>query len=182
MGPDSAPQGGEAWKFYSSVRMMLRVFGKEKAKAFNGMTGKMEDMVTGTQVIAKLDKCKVSDSVHQEQRFFLRSGTGIDNVRSVLDIAVAYGVIIKTGGHYTWPGSPDGEVKFHGMEAMHKAISQGDLLPVLFPQVAAKMGTAAPQAEAPQEDEEDPLDDIFNIVPGNEKLKASPPDEEAGEA
>jgi len=177
-GPDSAPQGGEGWKFNSSVRMMLRVFQKEKSKRFNAITNKSEEMVTGTIVIAKLDKCKVSDSVHHEQKFYLESGTGVDNARSVLDLAVTYGVISKGGAWYEWPGCPKGSLRGQGADAMKKALkADPTYLTLLFNQLSPKLGSVPPTAEV--QVEEDVLDDdLFDIVPGSEKSVA-PPAEEA---
>lgn len=182
-GPESAPQGGEAWKFYSAVRMMLRVFSKEKTKQWNGVSGKSEEMVTGAIVLAKLDKCKVSDAVHQEQRFFLRSGTGIDNDKSVLDMAVNYGIIIKSGAWYEWPGGPEGSIRTQGMEALQKAISADKKnIPLLFSQVVPRLNSASPTAitSSPLEEAED-LDDIFSIVPGGADALEDAPPEEGGD-
>lgn len=181
-GPESAPQGGEAWKFYSAVRMMLRVFSKEKTKQWNGVTNKMEEMVTASVVIAKLDKCKVSDSVHQEQKFYLRSGTGIDNAKSVLDMAVNYGIVTKAGAWYTWPAAPKGEIRTCGMEAFQKAIlADPSYLPLLFGQVVPKLGTAVEAAAGGIEDSEVLDEDIFSIVPGIDSVEASPPEEDGND-
>jgi len=170
-GPDSAPQGGEAWKFYSAVRMMLRVFSKEKSKGFNHLTGKMEDQVGGTIVVAKLDKCKVSDSVHHEQKFYLKSGTGIDNNRSVVDLATTYKIIAKSGSWYEWAGAPGGSIRAQGVEPLVKQIVErkGALLS-LFGQVVPKLSNA-PTAESFAEEEVP--DDLFeDFVPMNDAEKA----------
>lgn len=181
-GPDSAPQGGEGWKFNSSIRMMLRVFQKEKAKKFNAITGKAEEMVTGTIVIAKLDKCKVSDSAHHEQKFYLESGTGIDNARSVLDLAVTYGIITKGGAWYEWPTCPKGSLRGQGADAMKKSLkSDPTYLTLLFSQLAPKLG-ATPPAAAESQVEEDNLDeDLFDIVPGSSPTITAPSEDESGE-
>lgn len=171
-GPDSAPQGGEAWKFYSAIRMMLRVFQKEKGKTFNQLTNKHEEAVTGTIVLAKLDKCKVSDSVHHEQKFYLESGLGIDNARSVVELAIAFKVISKVSGSWLqWSTAPKGEVKLNGMGAFMKAFKADPKnTEVLFAQVKAKMmatdGTL-PSDDAPAEEEmgDELPDDLFGIIP-----------------
>lgn len=179
-GPDSAPQGGEAWKYYSAVRMMLRVFSKQKTKKMNGITGKVEEMVTGAIVVAKLDKCKVSDSVHQEQMFYLRSGSGIDNTKSVLDLAVNYGIVTKRGSWHDWHGGPNGTVTGNGMEAFQaKMLEDPSYIKIIFAQVAPKLGSApVVQIEEPVAEDTDSIDDIFSIVPGHETLVAAPPEDE----
>jgi recombination protein RecA len=166
-GPDSAAQGGEAWKYYSAVRMMLRVYSKDKVKQFNAITGKPEDIVVGTTVVAKLDKCKVSDSVHHEQKFYLKSGKGIDNNRSVVDLAVTYKIITKSGSWYEWPAAPGGSIRGQGMDGVIKLISERKgALQTLFSQVIPKL-TSTPTAEQLASlEEEEVSDDIFEgIVP-----------------
>jgi recombination protein RecA len=166
-GPDSSPQGGEAWKFYSAVRMMLRVFSKEKTKTLNAMTGKMEDFVTGTKVVAKLDKCKVSDSAHHEQVFYLKSGSGIDNTRSVVDIAAAYKIVVKDGAWYEWTGAPGGGMKAQGMDGFCKKVTEREgALADLFQQVVPKLLNAKPvetdgEEEAELTEADASVDDLF---------------------
>ncbi len=174
-GPDSAPQGGEAWKFYTSVRMSLRVFQKEKAKQFDALTGKLEDKVVGTIVVLKLEKCKVSDSVNNEFKFYLKSGYGIDNTRSVLDLAIAYKIVNKSGAWLQWGSSPKGEIKTQGTDAMLKALNEDPkLLSALFSQVTPKLmqvsATSVPATETGGEEAtDDDLDDILSSVPGSVK-------------
>jgi len=182
-GPDTDVQGGEAWKFYSAVRMMLRVFQKEKGKSFNAMTGKIEEQVSGTIVIAKLDKCKVSDSVHHEQKFYLASGSGIDNARSVVDLAISYKIVMKNGSWLEWPGAPDGLMKAQGKDGLLKMIGgHPSALRNLFAQVVPKLG--APGAEAVAEaqfadEDEDGADDLFEgMVPSSGPAKKQDGEEE----
>lgn len=167
-GPDSAPQGGEAWKFYTSVRLMLRVFQKEKAKQFDPLTGKMEEKVVGTIVALKLDKCKVSDSVNNEFKFYLRSGSGIDNTRSVVELALNHKIITKSGAWYSWPTGPKGEVRSQGLEGLLKAINDDPKnLQTLFAQVTPKLMQQTANVEAPVEDEDtSELDALLSSVHG----------------
>lgn len=171
-GPDSAPQGGEAWKFYTSVRIMLRVFQKEKAKQFDPLTGKMEEKVVGTIVVLKLEKCKVSDAVNNEFKFYLKSGQGIDNTRSVLDLAIAYKIVNKSGAWLQWGGSPKGEIKTQGTDAMLKILNEDSkLLAALFSQVTPKL-MQAPTTSVEVEEEEastEDIDEILSVVPTSVK-------------
>jgi recombination protein RecA len=179
-GPDSAPQGGEAWKFYTSVRMSLRVMQKEKARQFDALTGKLEEKVVGTIVVLKLDKCKVSDSVNNEFKFYLKSGYGIDNTRSVLDLAIAYKIVNKSGAWLLWGNSPKGEIKVQGTDAMLKALNEDPkLLTALFSQVTPKlMQTPATPAETETEEaSSDDLDEILSAVPGVKSAVAAVEDE-----
>jgi hypothetical protein len=171
-GPDSAPQGGEAWKFYSTVRMGLRVFSKQKTNIFNALTGKNEEMVTSATVLAKLDKCKVSDSVHHEQMFFLRSGTGIDNTRSVAELAAILKVVHKGGSWYTWENGPTGPIKCNSIDAFVKAINATpNGLATLFAQVAPKLSAPTSEAAALEaaaeiaQADSAAIDELFAMVP-----------------
>jgi recombination protein RecA len=144
-GPDSAPQGGEAWKFFTSLRLSLRVLQKEKGKVFDPLTNKMEDKVVGTQVILKLDKNKVSDSAHNEFKYYMAAGLGIDNARSVAELAASYKIVIKSGSWLEWPSGPNGPVKVQGMAQFLKILREDPkLLAALFAQVTPKIMAAPP--------------------------------------
>lgn len=121
-GPKRIPQGGKAWSFYSTIQIMLRVVGKEKGKEWDGMQGKAVDTVLGTQVRAKLDKCKVSDSAHKEVDFYLMSGEGVDNVRTILELGIKTGVVKKGGAWFTWNGN-DGEVRGQGLQKFKELLT-----------------------------------------------------------
>jgi recombination protein RecA len=122
-GPKKIPQGGKAWSFYSTLQIMLRVVGKEKGKVWDGMQGKAVDSVLGTCVRAKLDKCKVSDSAHREVDFYLISGEGVDNVRTVLELAIKTGIVSKKGAWYSW-NSNEGEIRAQGLNSFKVALSE----------------------------------------------------------
>jgi recombination protein RecA len=118
-GPTTKPQGGNAWKFYASVRLELRRVQYEQAKEMNNLTHKVEDKVSGCVVKVKAVKCKMSRSQGREEIFYLRGGQGIDNIRSILEIAIAHGMVKKsTGGWLTWV-KPDGSsVKVQGIDKL----------------------------------------------------------------
>ena len=182
-GPDSAPQGGEAWKYYTTVRIMLRVFQKEKAKQFDNLTGKTEDKVVGSIVILKMEKCKVSESMNNEFKFYLRNGYGIDNTRSVAELAISYKIIQKGGSWYTWPsGGPRGDIKTQGMEPLLKILNEDPpLLALLFSQVTPKLMAAPSNTEIVDEEEVEALDmdELLGSVPGTVKKKPVSDGEEA---
>ena len=96
-GDNTTVQGGNAWKFYSALRMKLRRVQQVKGKVFNAISGKYEDQTIGSKTRAKLDKCKVSSAQGQEIDFHLRQGEGIDNASTLIDIASNHGIIKKAG-------------------------------------------------------------------------------------
>ena len=101
---------------------MLRVVGKEKGKEWDGMQGKAVETVLGTCVRAKLDKCKVSDSAHKEVDFYLMSGEGVDNVRTILELGIKTGIVKKGGAWYSWQ-SGDGEVRGQGLNNFKESLT-----------------------------------------------------------
>lgn len=114
--------GGNSWKFYPSVRIYLRPAGQEKSKIHNPITNQMVEMTTGMKVKARLDKCKVSDSAQHEMELYMRSGTGVDDLRSMIEMALAYKVMKKGGAFYTWT-LPDGtEIKGQGLEKFRESV------------------------------------------------------------
>lgn len=90
--------GGNALKFYASVRMDIRV--KEKIT-------KNEEIV-GNLVRVKVVKNKVSPPF-KEAEFEIRYGEGIDKISSLVDAAIKYGVIEKAGAWFKRNGENLGQ-------------------------------------------------------------------------
>ena len=157
-GPKKIPQGGKAWTFYSTLQIMLRVVGKEKGKEWDGMQGKAVETVLGTAVRAKLDKCKVSDSAHKEVDFYLMSGEGVDNVRTVLELGVKTGIVTKKGSWFSWAGS-DGEIRGQGLNAFKDMLTDNHVSQI-FTQVKPFLADPkkAKKEEAPS------LEELANLV------------------
>ena len=175
-GPDSAPQGGEAWKYYTSLRLSLRVLQKEKTKVFDPLTNKLEDKVTGTIVVLKLDKNKVSDSAHNEFKYYMTAGIGIDNARSVAELATNYKIVVKSGSWLSWPTGPNGEVRVQGMAQFLKLLREDPkLLAALFAQVTPKIMAAPPvisDTEAAESLNAEELDALMEGIGGAKKALA----------
>jgi recombination protein RecA len=164
-GPKKIPQGGKAWSFFSTLQIMLSVIGKEKGKEWDAMQGKQSEVVLGTHVRAKLDKCKVSDSAHKEVDFFLMSGEGVDNVRTVLELGIKAGVISKKGAWFSWQ-SNEGEIRGQGLNAF-KELLTNDHVNQIFAQV--KPYLADPKTKSSSE--ESPSDfDVMDEVTEDDLL------------
>ena len=117
-GETTQAQGGMAWKFYSEVRLGLKKIKTEKGKRYDAITHTTEDVPTGNVVIAKIDKCKVSASQGREAQFYLVYGEGIDDVRSMLEMASSRGVIKKSGSWYAWERKDGTSIRAQGVDTL----------------------------------------------------------------
>jgi recombination protein RecA len=85
--------GGNALKYYCSVRLDVRRIGALK----DG------EQAIGNRTRVKVVKNKLAPPFATAE-FDIRYGQGIDAVGDVLDLAVARGVVDKSGSHYSWRG------------------------------------------------------------------------------
>ncbi len=99
--------GGNALKFYASVRLDVRRIGQVK----------IGDDAIGNRTRVKVVKNKCARPF-QEAEFEIRWGTGIDHAADLLDLAISRGVVDKSGAHLTF----DGEHVGHGRERAREAL------------------------------------------------------------
>ncbi|MCR4624078.1 MAG: recombinase RecA [Alphaproteobacteria bacterium] len=92
--------GGNALKFYASVRLDIRRIGSLKDK----------DEVVGNQVRVKVVKNKVAPPFKVVE-FDIIYGEGISKVGELLDMGVKIGVIEKSGAWYSFNGEKIGQGK-----------------------------------------------------------------------
>ncbi|WP_338869695.1 recombinase RecA [Myxococcus stipitatus] len=97
--------GGNALKFYASVRMEIRRTGNLK----DG------DTVVGSRARVKVVKNKVAPPF-QEAEFDLLYGSGIHRVGEVIDLGVAAGLIDKSGSHFSLRGERIGQGRERAIE------------------------------------------------------------------
>jgi len=158
-GPTAQPQGGNAWKFYSSVRLELRRVKNEKSNLYNALTHKKDERVTGGIIRAKVIKCKLSSSQGREEAFYIRWGTGIDDMRSVMEIASAHNIIKKKGAWMEW-GSPSGLINKQGVNQFREHLEANpDDFQALYHQVLPFLG----QGTFTEDDLED-IDEVGNLL------------------
>ena len=101
--------GGNALKFYSSVRLDIRRIGAIKDR----------DEVVGNQTRVKVVKNKVAPPFKQVE-FDIMYGVGISKVGELIDLGVKAGIVEKSGSWYSYDGSRIGQ----GREAAKTFLTQ----------------------------------------------------------
>lgn len=123
-GDGTTIQGGEAWKFYSEVRIMLRRESFEKGRVYSILENKMIEDVVRSKIRVKVDKCKIAASQGMSATFFIQHGEGIDDIRSIIEIAAAHGVIQKDGSWHEFNTSKGEKIRQNGIDAFKAAIKK----------------------------------------------------------
>lgn len=88
--------GGNALKFWASVRVLLQPKLATKAKRWNPITKENEEVQIATDVLAKMIKNKVDAKQGHTGLFTIRYGVGIDELRTMLNVAEAYSIVKKS--------------------------------------------------------------------------------------
>jgi len=107
-GPTEVTSGGNALKFYTSVRINIRRIGSVK---------KGEDII-GNQILVKVVKNKLAPPFKTAE-FELEFGRGISCEAEILDLGCKCGVVSKSGTFYRING-----VHYHGKEAAKKYLRE----------------------------------------------------------
>ncbi|MEZ4390263.1 MAG: recombinase RecA [Polyangiales bacterium] len=126
--------GGNALKFYASLRLDVRRVGAIKSG----------DEVQGARTRVKVVKNKLAPPF-REAEFDVRYGVGIDAISELMDLGVEQGVIEKTGSHLSFEGAHLG----NGRERAREAIaSNGAVEQRLRAALGAQLQAAAALQEA----------------------------------
>ena len=143
MGNPETTTGGNALKFYSSMRIDIRRIGPIK----HG------EQVVGNHVRVKIVKNKVAPPF-RETEFDIIFGEGISREGDVLDLGVNDGIVERTGTWYSYKGDRLGQGRENAKLAMK---DNPDLMKKMEAEIREKHGIKmkepAPAAEKPKEKE-----------------------------
>ena len=122
--------GGNALKFYASVRIDIRRIGQIKDK---------EDMV-GNRVRVKIVKNKVAPPFRQAE-FDIMYGEGISKIGEIVDLGAECGVVQKSGAWYSYEGTKLGQ----GREGVKELLKDNpELAAEIEKKIKAKLAMNAP--------------------------------------
>jgi recombination protein RecA len=143
--------GGNALKFYASVRLDVRRTGKVT----------LAETVVGNRTRVKVVKNKCAPPF-TEAEFDIRWGTGIDTGADLVEAATLAGVLEKNGSHYLFDGKSVGQGRDKTRDALltepalFQAIRSKTL--ALLPSQAHRLAKAAPPEKSEKPDKADKTD------------------------
>ena len=123
-GSPETTTGGNALKFYASVRLDIRRVGSVK----DG------EEVIGNETRVKVVKNKVSPPFKQTD-FQILYGVGIDRLSEIIDLGVQHGFIDKSGAWYSYQGDKIGQGKANAAKFLQE---HGDLAREIEIKIRAK--------------------------------------------
>ena len=129
--------GGNALKFYASVRIDIRRIGQLK----DG------DQVIGNLTRVKVVKNKVAPPFRKAE-FEISFGEGISRTGELVDLGVELGIIKKSGSWFSYEDSKIGQ----GRDAVKKALRDN---PELSEEIEAKIAAALDSGKEPAEPKEE---------------------------
>jgi len=141
-GSPETTTGGNALKFYSSVRLDIRRIGAIKKG----------DEVIGNQTRVKVVKNKVSPPFKQAE-FEILYGQGISRYGEIIDLGVQHGIVDKAGSWYSYGDDRIGQGKENVREFLknHPEMAEeieGKIRALLLPKTVKAADAAADDAEA----------------------------------
>ena len=175
-GDKTTTAGGNAWKFYSALRLRLARVKSLKEKSYDPRKHQKVEAASGAIIRLKIDKCKVAGSQGLEDDFYIKFGEGIDDVRSVVETAISHGVAKKGGAWYTWERKDGTEIRGQGMSKFKEELAgMAGAWEELYKATMAKMAVSTfADVVAPEEDD---FSDIDAILTGGAKKADDESDE-----
>ena len=133
-GSPETTTGGNALKFYASVRLDIRRTGAVKEG----------DEVVGSETRVKIVKNKVAPPFRQAE-FQILYGKGIYLNGEIVDLGVAHGMLEKSGAWYSYQGSKIGQGKANSAKFLQ---DNPEIKNAIEKQIRDKLLTGGPEAAA----------------------------------
>lgn len=124
-----ATPGGKGWKHLCAVRMQFSR-GKFIDEKGNELTRSAENPV-GNIVMMSMTKNKTCPPTRRTGFYTLNYETGIDYIRDLIEVAIKFDIIKKSGAWFDIIDPETGEIivgKIHGQSAVYEEIQSEDLL------------------------------------------------------
>lgn len=135
--------GGNALKFYASVRLDIRRIGSVK----DG------DEITGNETRVKVVKNKVAPPFKQAE-FIIQYGAGINKLGELIDLGVQQNLVDKSGAWYAYQGNKIGQGKANAMKFLQENPAIADEIEkVLRERLLLKPGEAVTESVADNTEE-----------------------------
>jgi recombination protein RecA len=134
-GSPETTSGGNALKFYASVRLDMRRIGSIKGPG---------DVVVANRTRVKVVKNKIAPPFRLAE-FDIRFGMGIDRVGDLLDLAVDGGIAEKSGAWFSFDGTRLGQGRDKSMQFLR---DNPDILAKVEAQTCASLGMPTAEAQA----------------------------------
>lgn len=137
--------GGNALKFYASVRLDIRRIGSVK----DG------DEITGNETRVKVVKNKVAPPFKQAE-FIIMYGAGINKYGELIDLGVQEGLVDKAGAWYAYQGNKIGQGKANAIKFLQENPAVSDEIEKeLRSRLLLKPGEAVTESSIPEAFEAD---------------------------
>jgi len=117
-GPDEESTGGRSLKYFSSIRIKLKTSKVEKIDIVSKVTGKKEKEPVNVLVKATVVKSKI-DIPKRSGPVYIRFGEGVDNILSVIELAINLRVIKKNGSFFVFD-----TIKVQGKDNFRSAMNE----------------------------------------------------------
>jgi len=164
-GPSTTHQGGQAWKYYSALRMSFRRVKSIKTKDYDALTHKNVERFTSAVIKAKVEKSKVSNSQQREAEFHITFGEGIDNVRDLIAVGTAHSIVVKSGSWYNFEMTDGTVVRAQGGVGFKNEILTTDgAYDDLAVRVLNAIRAGGKDTAVPVKDDDDDVDEALGFL------------------
>ena len=147
--------GGKAWKYHCMSRFQFR-----KGNYFDDKGNKLTrsaENPAGNQVLVSMTKNKGCPPTRRTGFYTLRYDIGIDYITDLIEVAMKFGIIEKSGSWFTIVDIDTGEVleeKLHGQDNVKKALeSDTELLERVDALIEARLYSDDTDLEVEEEEE-----------------------------